>query len=116
LRCFHRHRAHEDPLILTGLQDISVHVDFTAIAEAAVAGDLEVSGFTTQAEFLLATGLLDACLDADPASRRYAELTAQIKRLTLPSQMGEAVKVMALTRDFRGALTGFSGRDLRGRL
>ncbi len=116
LRCFHRHRAHEDPLILTGLQDISVHVDFTAIAEAAVAGDLEVSGFTTQAEFLLATGLLDACLDADPASRRYAELTAQIKRLTLPSQMGEAVKVMALTRNFDRAMTGFSGRDLRGRL
>jgi len=119
LRCFHRHRAHEDPLILTGLQDISVHVDFTAIAEAAqgdMAGDLEVSGFTTQAEFLLATGLLDACRDADPVSRRHAELTAQIKRLTLPSQMGEAVKVMALARDFDGALTGFSGRDLRGRL
>jgi len=116
LRCFHRHRAHEDPLILLGLQDISVHVDFTAIAEAALAGGLDVAGFTTQAEFLLATGLLDACRDVDPASRRHAELTARIKRLTLPSQMGEAVKVMALARDFDGALTGFSGRDLRGRL
>jgi SAM-dependent MidA family methyltransferase len=122
LRCFHRHRAHEDPLILTGLQDISVHVDFTAIAEAAqaarseTAGGLDVAGFTTQAEFLLATGLLEACRDVDPTSRRHAELTAQIKRLTLPGQMGEAVKVMALARGFDEALKGFSGRDLRGRL
>lgn len=116
LRCFYRHRAHEDPLILTGVQDISVHVDFTAIAEAAVAGGLDIAGFTTQAEFLLATGLLEACEGVDPASRRHAELTAQIKQLTLPSQMGEAVKVMALARGFDAALTGFSGRDLRPRL
>lgn len=116
LRCFHRHRAHDDPLILTGLQDISVHVDFTALAEAAVAGGLEVAGYTTQAEFLLATGLLEACRGVDPATRRHAELTAQIKRLTLPGQMGEAVKVLALVRAYEGTLMGFSTRDLRARL
>lgn len=116
LRCFHRHRAHDDPLILVGCQDISVHVDFTTIAEAATEAGLVVAGFTTQAEFLLATGLLDACRDVDPQSRGYAELTAQIKQLTLPSQMGEAIKVMALTRNFEEDLTGFTGRDLRGRL
>ncbi|NIP44915.1 MAG: SAM-dependent methyltransferase, partial [Gammaproteobacteria bacterium] len=69
-----------------------------------------------QAAFLLATGLLDACRDVDPASRRHAELTAQIKRLTLPGEMGEAIKVLALARDFDGPLAGFAGRDLRGRL
>jgi len=116
LRCFHRHRSHDDPLIFTGVQDISVHVDFSAIAEAASAAGLQVAGYTTQAEFLLATGLLEACRGVDPASRRHAELTAQIKRLTLPGQMGEAVKVLALARGYAGALTGFSGRDLRGRL
>ncbi len=116
LRCFHRHRAHDDPLVLIGLQDISVHVDFTALAEAAVDAGLEVAGYTTQAAFLLATGLLDACRDVDPASRRHAELTAQIKRLTLPGEMGEAIKVLALARDFDGPLAGFAGRDLRGRL
>lgn len=116
LRCFHRHRAHHDPLILVGHQDISVHVDFTAIAEAAVDAGMTVAGFTTQAEFLLATGLLDACRGVDPGSRDYVQLTAQIKRLTLPSQMGEAVKVMALAKGFEGALAGFTGRDLRGRL
>jgi SAM-dependent MidA family methyltransferase len=116
LRCFYRHRAHDDPLVMTGLQDISVHVDFTAVVEAAVAAGFELSGYTTQAEFLLATGLLEACRGIDPASRRHAELTAQIKRLTLPGEMGEAVKVLALTRGYQGSLAGFSGRDLRGRL
>jgi SAM-dependent MidA family methyltransferase len=116
LRCFHRHRAHDDALILTGLQDISVHVDFTALAQAALAVGLQVAGYTTQAEFLLATGLLEACHGVDPATRRHAELTAQIKRLTLPGQMGEAVKVLALARNYDGALRGFTARDLRGRL
>jgi SAM-dependent MidA family methyltransferase len=116
LRCFHRHQAHDDPFILPGLQDISVHVDFTAIAESAAAAGLDVAGYTTQAEFLLATGLLDACRGVDPASRRHAELTAQIKRLTLPGQMGEAVKALALVRDYEDALMGFCARDLRGRL
>ncbi len=116
LRCFHRHQAHDDPLILTGLQDISVHVDFTAMAEAALGAGLDVAAYTTQAEFLLATGLLEACRGVDPASRQHAELTAQIKRLTLPGQMGEAIKVLALARNYDGSLAGFSGRDLRGRL
>ena len=75
-----------------------------------------MAGYTTQAEFLLATGLLDACRDLEPSSRRHAELTAQIKRLTLPGQMGEAIKVLALTRAYEQPLVGFSGRDLRGRL
>ena len=116
LRCFHRHRAHDDPLVLTGLQDISVHVDFTALAEAALDAGLTLAGYTTQAEFLLATGLLQACTGVDPATRRYAELTAQIKRLTLPGEMGEAIKVLALARGYEGSLVGFSGRDLRARL
>ena len=77
---------------------------------------MTIPGYTTQAEFLLATGLLDACRDVDPTTVRHAELTAQIKRLTLPGEMGEAVKVLALARDYTGPLTGFSGRDLRGRL
>jgi SAM-dependent MidA family methyltransferase len=93
-----------------------VHVDFTAIAEAAESAGLTVAGYTTQAEFLLATGLLEAVQGVDPGTRRHAELTAQIKRLTLPGQMGEAVKVLALVRDYDGSLAGFSARDLRNRL
>ena len=113
LRCHFRHRRHDDPLVLCGLQDITAHVDFTAIARAS---GLDVAGFTTQSEFLLGCGLLDLVSDLDPASPEFVRLTAQIKRITLPGEMGEAVKVMALTRGIEDPLIGFSGRDHRVRL
>ncbi|NIR29165.1 MAG: SAM-dependent methyltransferase [Gammaproteobacteria bacterium] len=116
LTCFYRHRAHSDPLILTGIQDISVHVDFTAVAEAACAEGLELAGFTTQADFLLATNLLERLESLAPESDAYRALSQQVKRLTLPTDMGELVKVMALAREYPRPLSGFTGRDLSGRL
>jgi len=113
LACHYRHRMHEDPFRYPGLQDISVHVDFTAIAEAAVTAGLYLSGYTSQGNFLLAAGLLDiAGRAAAPASvRDQALLSRQIQLLTLPSQLGEAVKVMALSPDPDMVLSGFAGRD-----
>ena len=113
LRCHFRHRRHDDPLVLCGVQDITAHVDFTALARAS---GLDVAGFTTQGEFLLGCGLLDLVSDLDPGSPEFVRLTGQIKRITLPGEMGEAVKVMALTRGMRDPLMGFSGRDHRPRL
>ena len=113
LRCHFRHRRHDDPLALCGLQDITAHVDFTALARAS---GLDVAGFTTQGAFLLGCGLLDLVANVDPGSPEYVRLTAQIKRITLPGEMGEAVKVMALTRGLDDPLIGFSGRDHRPRL
>ena len=113
LRCHFRHRRHDDPLVLCGLQDITAHVDFTALARAA---GLDVAGFTTQSEFLLGCGLLDLLAGIDPGSPEFVELTGQIKRITLPGEMGEAIKVMALTRGVEAPLIGFSGRDHRPRL
>ncbi|MDD9981226.1 MAG: SAM-dependent methyltransferase [Gammaproteobacteria bacterium] len=113
LRCHFRHRRHDDPLALCGLQDITAHVDFTAIARAS---GLDIAGFTTQSEFLLGCGLLDLVSDVDPGSPEFVRLTSQIKRITLPGEMGEAVKVMALTRGMEEPLIGFSGRDHRMRL
>ena len=113
LRCHFRHRRHDDPLVLCGLQDITAHVDFTATARAS---GLDVAGFTTQGEFLLGCGLLDLLSGVDPGSPEFVRLTARIKQLTLPGGMGEAVKVMALTRGIDDPLIGFSGRDHRPRL
>ena len=113
LRCHFRHRRHDDPLVLCGLQDITAHVDFTALAAAS---GLEVAGFTTQSEFLLGCGLLDLVSHLDPGSPEFVQLTAQIKRITLPGEMGEAIKVMALTRGIADPLIGFSRRDHRARL
>ncbi|HEY5701344.1 MAG TPA: SAM-dependent methyltransferase [Gammaproteobacteria bacterium] len=116
LRCFLRHRSHDDPFLYPGLQDISVHVEFTSLATAATEAGLEIGGFTTQAEFLLASGLLEMCSDVDPRSERFFLLTRQIKRLTLPEEMGELIKVVAFTRKIGLPMEGFSGRDLRNLL
>ena len=113
LRCHFRHRRHGNPLVRCGLQDVTAHVDFTAIARAA---GLDVAGFTTQGEFLLGCGLLDLLSDTDPGSPEFVRLAAGIKRLTLPGEMGEAIKAMALTRGIEDPLIGFSGRDHRVRL
>ena len=113
LRCHFRHRRHDEPLVLCGLQDITAHVDFTALARAS---GLDVAGFTTQGAFLLGCGLLDLVAGVDPGTPEFVGLTAQIKQITLPGEMGEAVKVMALTRGIEVPLIGFSERDHRARL
>jgi len=113
LMCHYRHRAHGDPLILPGLQDITAHVDFTAIAEAGAEAGLDCLGYTSQAAFLLATGLEQDAPDTPIAQRAWAE---QIRKLTLPHEMGELFKVMALGRGVDAPLRGFALADRRGRL
>jgi len=115
LMCHYRHRVHGDPLILIGLQDITAHIDFTAIAEAGYAAGLKVAGYTTQAAFLLATGITEFLNEVEGEAARL-QWAQQIKKLTLPHEMGELFKVMALTRDFDQSLLGFAVRDLRHRL
>lgn len=117
LMCHYHHQAHSDPLILTGLQDITVHVDFTQVAESALHAHLEVLGFTNQAAFLLNLHLLDfleAAMAAHPAQQ--TALAHQVKRLTLPTEMGELFKVMALGKGLDIPLQGFATQDQRQRL
>lgn len=98
LMCHYRHRAHEDPYLWPGLQDITAWVDFTALAEAGHAEGLELLGYATQANFLLAAGLEALTAEgADDAAAGYLQ-AQQIKRLLLPSEMGERFKVMVLGR------------------
>jgi|CZKO01.1.fsa_nt_gi SAM-dependent MidA family methyltransferase len=112
LRCHFRHRAHDDPLLYPGLQDITAWVDFTRVAEAAVDAQLEVAGFCTQAAFLLANGI-EAELAAASNTLERARLASQARVLLLPGEMGERFKVMALTRGFDEPLCGFAYQDLR---
>jgi SAM-dependent MidA family methyltransferase len=112
LRCHFKQRAHADPYINVGVQDITAWVDFTRIAEAALAADLTLSGFATQAGFLLAAGLEALVAEADDSAQR-ARLAGEARRLVLPEEMGEAFKFMALTRGYDSALSGFAVQDLR---
>lgn len=116
LACHYRHRVHYDPFFRPGLQDLSTHVDFTALARAGEAAGLHVAGFTTQAEFLLATGLLEGGAGLAAESEAYLRFAQEVKHLTLPGEMGEAIKVLALTHGIDAPLIGFSGRDHRPRL
>jgi SAM-dependent MidA family methyltransferase len=117
LMCHYRHRAHDDPLILVGLQDITAHVDFTAVAEAGTGEGLSLLGYTSQAAFLIGCGLDQLASGSDPEdTRRHLELTQQIKKLTLPHEMGELYKVIALGRGVQGPFPGFTLQDRRIRL
>lgn len=116
LMCHYRHRAHSDALRWPGLQDITAHVDFTAIGEAALAAGLAVRGYTSQASFLLANGLTELLDGEEPGLREQLALSNQIKRLTMPGEMGESFKVMALGKGWQGPLRGFSLRDERAGL
>jgi SAM-dependent MidA family methyltransferase len=106
LVCHYRHRAHFDPFVWPGLTDLSAFVDFTAVAEAANLLGLEVAGFTSQAGFLLALGIHDLVEQARDDEQRL-KLAGELKRLTLPGEMGEKFKVIGLTRGFDDSLSGF---------
>ena len=118
LCAFYRHRRVEDVFARVGLQDLTAWVDFSAVADAAVASDLELAGFATQAHFLASLGIdreLAAALEGTN-TREALTLSQGASMLLLPGEMGERFKVMALTRGIEGPLTGFSFRDLSASL
>jgi SAM-dependent MidA family methyltransferase len=116
LRCHFKHRVHDDPYVNLGVQDITAWVDFTRVAEAALECALDVAGFATQAAFLLGTGIQRYIAETAADTVEHARRAGEARRLLLPGEMGEAFKVMALTRDLDQALSGFALQDLRGSL
>ena len=112
LMCHYRHRAHSNPLIHLGEQDITAHVDFTHVADAAVLAGFHVAGYTNQASFLLANGLLNL-LSAIVDERERVKSQQAVKQLIQPNEMGELFKVIALTKQLDLALNGFQLHDKR---
>lgn len=114
LRCYYRHRLHEDPFFLPGLQDITSDVDFTVVAEAGEALGLALAGYVTQAHGLLNLGIEDilqqAMQEQPDAAPHWAE---QARSLMLPGEMGERFKLMALSRALDFELLAFQAFDRR---
>lgn len=108
LMCYYQHHAHTDPFQWPGLQDMTAHVDFTTVAKAATTAGLSLAGFTTQAGFLLSNGILEIIQNNQLDTIDQIQQTQAIKKLTLPSQMGEAVKVLGLSKNLDIPLQGFS--------
>jgi SAM-dependent MidA family methyltransferase len=101
LMAHYRHHAHADPLYLPGLNDLTASVDFTALAEAGNQAGFGVAAYLPQAQFLIAAGLQDAfeaAYAAAPDEAARYRLAQQVKKLTLPDQMGERFQAMLLAR------------------
>ena len=126
LKCHYRHRHHNDPFVLLGLQDVTAHVDFTAVAEAGFESGLDVLGYVNQAGFLTSCGILQMAENELPVQVEASEdsglkqqllLSQQIKPLIMPEEMGELFKVIALGKDIDsvdlGGLIGFRYLDQR---
>jgi SAM-dependent MidA family methyltransferase len=114
MRCHYRHRVHDDPFFLPGLQDITAHVDFSAMARAAESGGAEVHGFTTQAYFLISCGLAVLVSAGDPtATLSRLKGASTVHRLINPAEMGELFKVLAIGKGIDAPLLGLqSARPL----
>ena len=112
LRCHYRHRAHSDPLIYPGIQDLTAWVDFSLLAEAAAGSGLKLDGYAAQGPFLLQGGLVEELADfVELPTDRQLELSRQVKLLTLPGEMGENFKCMGLRRGEFQVPTAFAGTD-----
>jgi SAM-dependent MidA family methyltransferase len=104
LMCHYRQQAHTEPFLWPGLQDITAHVDFTRIALAANAAEMELIGYTNQANFLLNSGITELLAeipvgDNKQETIRYAQHSAQVQKLLSEAEMGELFKVIAFVKD-----------------
>lgn len=112
LMCHTRHRAHGDPFVNPGEQDITAHVDFSALAAAARDAGLEVLGYATQAQFLVNCGITEVLAQANlDNALHYAPIAAEAQQLLSPAEMGELFKVLAVGRGVDQPLLGFSRGD-----
>ncbi|OFZ85494.1 MAG: hypothetical protein A2W21_05995 [Betaproteobacteria bacterium RBG_16_66_20] len=112
LACHYRHHVHGDPFFVPGLQDITAHVDFSALGRAAAEAGLKVLGYASQAQFLVNCGITDLLAEENPAdARRYLPAAAAAQKLLSPAEMGELFKVLAVGRGIDAPLLGFSSGD-----
>jgi SAM-dependent MidA family methyltransferase len=112
LMCHFQQWAHPDPFLHIGLQDITAHVDFTAIAHAGIDHGLKLAGFNSQAQFLMNCGILDVMSQISPQDvTQYAPMAAAAQKLLSPAEMGDLFKAIGFTKNINVALLGFSAGD-----
>ena len=116
LMCHYRHHAHPDPFYLPGLQDVTVHVDFTSVIAAAHAAGLDLLGYASQGQFLLNCGILDRLAEIPNGTPAYVRATGAVNTLVMPHEMGELFKVIAIGRGVDEPLIGFASGDQGWRL
>ena len=114
LRAHYRHHALDDPFFLPGLCDLTAHVDFSALAQAAAQSGLKLAGYTSQASFLMNAGITELLMQTSPDNAAtYLPQANAVQRLISPAEMGEFFKVIAFTQNFATPWIGFA-RGNRG--
>lgn len=109
LMSHHRHRSHADPFARPGEEDLTAHVDFSALAQAAHEAGAEVLGYATQAQFLVNCGITEVLAETNVENAlHYAPIAAQAQKLLSPAEMGELFKVLAVGRNMARPLLGFA--------
>lgn len=111
LMCHYRHHSHADPFFLPGLQDITAHVDFSAVAAAGVDAGLDLLGYTSQANFLIQAGIIETLARIPPGGADYFRAAAAVQKLMSPAEMGELFKVIGFGKDLGIAVPGFGHGD-----
>ena len=119
LRAYTRHRVHDDPFRNVGRQDLTAHVDLTAVERAAATAGLDHIGSTTQAEFLTGLGAGDLLvgLQTDPSTDMgaYLEARSALFRLLDPTATGRfAVQLFGRSLPATPLLRGLAFRMSRG--
>ncbi|PZD93906.1 SAM-dependent methyltransferase [Paenibacillus sambharensis] len=106
LLCYKRHVAHDNPYRDPGSQDITAHVNFTAVRKAAESEGWQVAEYCSQQQFLIRAGILDELREHDnpdpfcPEARR----NRAVRQLLLSDGMSERFQVMVLRKNERGAV------------
>ncbi len=113
LQCFYQHRHHDDVFYYPGLQDITVSVNFTAVAQAATDAGFDYEGFVSQGDFLFNNGIIEIMQqeNANVPQQQALQLAQQLKQLTLPGEMGEKFKVIGFSKNYQPEIQGFDQND-----
>ncbi len=112
LMCHCRHHAHTDPFLYPGLQDITSHIEFSSLAEAALETGVDLLGYTSQARFLINCGILDVLQQLNPQdTQRFLPAANAVQKLLAESEMGELFKVIGFGRGIQEGLSAFATGD-----
>lgn len=115
LRGFHRQQVLDNILVYPGLIDITTSVNWSAIANAAIAENCDFIGYTNQAGFLMNCGLTTIMeqLRNELTDTQYLQLSNQINRLISPNEMGVNFKVAGFSKGLpQDSWLGFNDYDL----
>lgn len=112
LMCHYRHHSHDDPFFHPGLQDITAHVEFTAIAVAGTEAGADLLGYTSQARFLMNAGITEALAELDASdTSRFLPAANAVQKLLSEAEMGELFKVIAFSRGIERTVDAFARGD-----